>query len=54
MHSIILLALKLDCHNTIVVLVVESKGSLTIALVSQVVRIINDLPEINGVKCFSL
>lgn len=48
-HTVVQLGLELDGHDTVEVLVVKSKGSFAIVLVSNVIWIINDLPEIDSV-----
>eukprot|EP00356_Strombidium_inclinatum_P004715 CAMPEP_0170494198 /NCGR_PEP_ID=MMETSP0208-20121228/14504_1 /TAXON_ID=197538 /ORGANISM="Strombidium inclinatum, Strain S3" /LENGTH=128 /DNA_ID=CAMNT_0010770219 /DNA_START=464 /DNA_END=850 /DNA_ORIENTATION=- len=44
---LVLLALQVDDDHAIVVLVVEGEGSLAVLFVRLVVRVVDDLPEIN-------
>ena len=50
MHTIVKLGLQLDRHYAIVMLVIQSESSLTIVLVGNVIRIIDDLPKINCIE----
>ena len=52
MHTIVQLTLQLDGHDTVVVLVVQGEGALAVGLVSNIIWVINDLPEIYGVQSF--